>query len=126
MNDDGCGARVSYSATNSLWFKRFMEGSHKRMGDQWVPDKAISRYVIGACFAVLESNWLRYGVDNFSQLEISKGACIIITGYYGSLRGEEIGKGDLGSMRKHWKEAFEHLEYPHIPLILAGRFKGEI
>ena len=56
---------------------------------------------------------------------ISKSACIIFSGYYGCLRGEEIGKSDLGAMRKYWKEAMEHLEYRHVPLILAGRFKGE-
>jgi hypothetical protein len=33
---------------------------------------------------------------------------------------------DLGAIRKHWDEAMEHPNAPHVPLMLAGRFKREI
>ena len=85
ISGDGTGARLSHSSTNSLWFKRFSCGMHKRMGDQWMPDKAVSRYVIRACFSVLESDWSFYGIDNYSRLTIAKTACIIICGYYAAL-----------------------------------------
>ena len=129
MSDNGTSARVFYSTTNSLislWFKRFMQGAHRRMGDVCLPDKAVSRYVIRGCFSVLEDNWERYGIDNYFKLSISKAACIIITGYYGGLRGEEIGKVHLGWIREHWTEGMCHRDHPHIPIVLSGFFKGEV
>ena len=118
---------------------------HRRMGDVWKPDKAVSRFVIKACFTILEYHWETFAIDNYSKMMISKTTCIVITGYYGSLRGEEIGKADLGGMRKYWNEAMNYRDYSdvpselrkywrqtmmeedyrHIPLILAGTFKGE-
>jgi hypothetical protein len=32
-SDDGSGGRVSNSPTNHLWFQRFTQGCHRRMGD---------------------------------------------------------------------------------------------
>ena len=57
MQDDGNGSRVSHAVSNSFWFKRFNAGCHRRMGDIWLPDKAVSRYVIDACFSLLERDW---------------------------------------------------------------------
>ena len=59
------------------------------------------------------------------NMMIAKATCIIITGYYGSFRGEKNGKTDLGEMRKYWKEAMDHPDIKHIPLILEGTLKGE-
>ena len=56
MSDNGTSAWFSNLTTNLLWFKRFMQGLHQRMGDVWLPDKAVSRYVIPSCFSVLEDN----------------------------------------------------------------------
>jgi hypothetical protein len=32
----------------------------------------------------------------------------------------------LGAIRKHWEEAENHAPKPHVPLVLAGRFKNQI
>ena len=85
MSDNGTSAWISNSTTNLLWFKRFIQGLHQRMGDVWLQDKAVSRYVIRACFSVLEDNWVRHGIGNYSKLLVSKAAFIILTGYYGGL-----------------------------------------
>ena len=53
MQDDGNGSHVSHAVTNSFWFKRFSAGCHCRMGDIWLSDKAMSRYVIDGCFRLL-------------------------------------------------------------------------
>ena len=37
VSDDGTGAVISNSPTNRLFFKRFMQGCHQRMGDVWKP-----------------------------------------------------------------------------------------
>jgi hypothetical protein len=47
---------------------------------------------------------------------------ILVGGFLGGLRGEELTKLELGTIRKHWDEAIQH-NTPHVPLVLAGRFK---
>eukprot|EP00978_Attheya_sp_CCMP212_P035804 scaffold157954_cov31-Attheya_sp.AAC.1 len=39
---DGSTMFFTSSPTNSYWFKRFMQGSHGRMGDVCMPDRAIT------------------------------------------------------------------------------------
>jgi hypothetical protein len=41
---------------------------------------------------------------------------IYIYGFAAALRGEEIVKMDFGAIRKHWDEAMEHPDAPHVPL----------
>jgi len=52
-------------------------------------------------------------------------ACILIAGYHGGLRGEEINRVHAGGMLYYWKEATEGRNV-HIPLMLSGRFKKEV
>jgi hypothetical protein len=126
VKDDGSGASVSNSKTNQPWFKKFMRGVHRRMGDVWLPDRAMSQYEIAACFKLLDARWLVYELDVVGRKKTATTACILIAGYYAALRGEEINRVDLGGMRKYWNEAVSHSHHKHIPLMLAGRFKKEI
>ena len=41
-----------------------------------------------------------HGINNYSQLLIAKAEVVSITGYYGILKGEEIGKVDHGGIGK--------------------------
>ena len=125
MNSDGTSARVSNSPTNSVWFNRFMMGMHKRMGDVNKPDMAVDRYVIRGCFEVAQDIWDNNPMDVFARKEIEKAICIVISGYFGGLRGEEIAKGDRGAMMERWKDSMSHEETPFVPLTLLGRFKRE-
>ena len=129
MQDDGNGSRMSHAVSNSFWFKRFNTGCHRRMGDIWLPDKAASRYVIDACFSLLERNWSdiweRDKHDGFALRRVATAACLILAGYFGGLRGEEINTVDLGVTRKHWDEATKHVGHPHVPLMLTGKFKKQ-
>ena len=50
---------------------------------------------------------------------------MILAGYFGGLRGEEINKVDLGVTRKHWEEATRHVCHPHVPLMLTGKLKKQ-
>ena len=124
MNDAGTGARVTHSVTNSFWFNRFMQGCHRRMGDVWLPDKAVSRYVMRASFELLEEAWAEYGHDPYYLVRISKTACILIAGYFAALRGEEIGKASLDGILEYWEESTKHPVHPYVPFTLVGRFKG--
>ena len=129
MQDNGNGSRVSHAVTNLVWFKRFVAGCHCRMGDVWLPDKAVSNYVIGGCFCVLERDWSDIwdlDKDNvFTLHRVVTAACVIIARYFGGLRGEEINKVDLSVTRKHWKGSTGHVEHAYIPLMLSGKFKKQ-
>jgi hypothetical protein len=48
---------------------------------------------------------------------------MMIDGLAAALRGEEIVRMDLGAIQKHRDEAMEHLDAPHVSLMLVGRFK---
>ena len=124
VNDAGTGARITHSVTNSFWFNRFMQGCHRRMGDVWLPDKAVSRYVMRASFELLEEAWAEFGHDPYYLLRISKTACILIAGYFAALRGEEIGKASLDRILEYWEESTSHPVHPYVPFTLVGRFKG--
>jgi hypothetical protein len=50
---------------------------------------------------------------------------MVITGCFAALRGEEIVRIDVGSMREHWEEAMGYKDGKHVPLMMAGRFKRE-
>ena len=60
MSEDGNGGIVSRSPTNSPWFKRFMRGLHKRMGDMWIPDRALLKREFTYCLLLLEEDWAFY------------------------------------------------------------------
>ena len=105
MQDGSNGSFVSHAVTNSYWFKRFMSGCHRHMGDVWLPDKVVSRYIIVACFCVLEKDWNdiweHYKEGYFALHWLAKASCVIIAGIFGGLQGEEINKIDLTVTRKY-------------------------
>ena len=37
LRSDNMSSRVTLAPTQLKWFQRFMQGSHKRMGDVWIP-----------------------------------------------------------------------------------------
>ena len=96
-----------------------------------MPDKAVSRYIIRGCFRVLAREWNniieRDNDDVYGLRQIATTACVIIAEYYTGLRGEAINKIDIGVTltMKHWKGSINHVEYPHVPLLLPGKFKKQ-
>lgn len=59
--------RVTLAPTQLMWFQRFMTGSHKWMGNVWIPDKAMSSYIIRASMDILEESWEEAGRRGESQ-----------------------------------------------------------
>ena len=103
-----------------------MEGCHKRMGDVWHPDIALTLQQLMAGLALLEEDWRVWKNVPTKRLEVALLGCAMVIGFGGALRGEEIPKADLGELRKHWKEALGHPTTPHVPVGLIGRFKREV
>ena len=80
MQDNGNESRVSHAVTNSLWFKCFNASCHRHMGDVWLPNNAVSRYVIDGCFCMLERDWSdiwdRNKNDVFALWRIATAVCV--------------------------------------------------
>ena len=118
---------VSNSATNKPWFKRFMLGCHRRMGDVWLPDQPITMKIMRACLDLLEGYWKAFERDPIGQKKSALSACMLLAGFYGGLRGEEINRVDLGGMKKFWSEGMNgERDRKHVPLVLSGRFKNKV
>jgi len=112
------------SPTNSRWFCKFMMGCHKRMGDICIQNRPVTIDELHKCLSILRSR-----LDGESQLEprlkTALTGFMLAVGFCAGLRGEDILKVDLGGMRSYWDEGINHPKFPHVPLILVGRFKGE-
>lgn len=120
------GTYVTGSPTNSQWFRRFLNGMHRRMGDTWIPDWALTIDEILAAQAILEEDWQSHSSHPEVLLPITLSG-VLFSGVFGSgLRGEEIPQIDLGGLRKHWHEGSEHPRQAHVPLVLKGRFKRQV
>ena len=116
------GLFFSGSPTNSHWYKRFMTGCHRRMGDVWIPDQATTLDEVKAGLSILEDEW-RGGLQGVRKREVALTGALIVAGFVAGLRGEEIPQIDIGLMRKYWEEGLEYPRKKHVPLALAGRFK---
>lgn len=118
------GARISESSTNSVWFQRFMEGCHKRMGDVHKPDQALTIAEVMACLSILEEDWEKAMIWT-EQEPVARFAAALVAGFCAALRGEEIGKLDLARTMQIFGEGMDS-PVPHVALSLKGRVKGEL
>ena len=119
---DKSSLTFSASPTNSLWFKRYMSGCHKRMGDVWIPDRAVTLEEVHCGLEILEGEWSRFPQGQ-RRLELALTGAMVVIGFCAALRGEEIPLVDVGLVRKYWFEGIHYTKAPHVPLALAGRFK---
>ena len=118
---------ASNASTNKPWFKRFMLGCHRRMGDVWLPDQPITMNIMEVCLSELEKKWDLSNGDSIGQKKASVVACILLAGFYGGLRGEEINRVDYGGIQKYWIEGMTGPKgRKHMPLVLTGTFKQKI
>ena len=97
--------QVMLAPTQLVWFRLFITRGHKRMGDIWISDTAVSRYIIRTSMDVLEESWHELGKDFNHQLRVETAACIIISGYFGNLQGEEISKAKVEAICHHWNKS---------------------
>ena len=123
MAGDRSSTFFSNSASNSYWFRRFMQGVHKRMGDVWIPDRALTIDEVLHMFILLEEDWDEQKNDLNGRLETALMACAILGSFGNGFRGEEVIRAELGEIRKYWVEALSHPSAPHVPWVMAGRFK---
>ncbi|KAL7557828.1 hypothetical protein ACA910_009133 [Epithemia clementina (nom. ined.)] len=128
MSDRTRSTHVTGSSTNTLWFKRFMDGSHERMGDVKLQDAALTIDVLLGLQTLLAERWTEAIDNGVEELlsEIAVLGCIITMGFSLGLRGEEIGHIRLNETILLTTQGLQHKRKPHLVLCLEGQFKGQI
>jgi hypothetical protein len=86
------------SPTYSFWFRHYMTGCHRRMGDTWIPDQVMTMEEVLHYYMILEEDWVCYVDDPTKRLETMLTAMLLIGGFSGGLRGEELPKIELGAI----------------------------
>jgi hypothetical protein len=94
MSDEGGAGMISNSPTNAEWFRRFMKGCHRRMGDVWMPDRPITIHELKAVVEFMEADWVTFAGDAVGQYNTAITACLFIAGIFAALR---VGKSGFGS-----------------------------
>jgi len=113
--------------TDSYWFKRFMLGSHKRMGDEVKTDFGLSLPVVLEILKNLSRDWNNTPPTSvLTRLKLAELAMIIILGFCLGLRGEEITLTRLEGLFDNFEMGRNHPTFPHVMVKLMGRFKSEI
>ena len=107
-----------------LWFERFMEGMHKRMGGEVHQDKAITLNAVHKLVEILELEYMNSPNDVDKEKFVDM-AVFILASFLTGLRGEETFKLVLGETREYLEETESHYKFKHVVLPLRGRFKGE-
>ena len=115
------------SPTYGFWFKRFIEGCHRRMGDHVLSDRALTIDELLVIQVLMEEDWTEMEEEGNreDQLHLAMFAVVLTIGFSGAFRGEEIPKFDLGTTREHLEESMLHPRHPHVTIALKGRVKGE-
>jgi len=75
------------------------------MGDVWMPDHPLTKEILDACFQMFDARWKVFEGDHVGRKNAALLACMLIAGYYGALRGEEVNRVELGGIKKYWDEA---------------------
>jgi hypothetical protein len=112
--------RLGTDPCSSFWFYRFMEGLKRRMGQDWRPNKAISKPLM---IRVLKETDHR--VDGATSPEERNRWIVFytyaMTCYVVSLRGCEGLLLDLSGLNRKWNVGGEE----YVVIALLGKIKGE-
>ena len=112
FNKDPCG---------SLWFKKFIEGCHNRMGDESMTNRAFSIHLLKAIVHKTEEKLELQLGRNLKHLWLVF-SCYTVICYVVSLRGNEAFLVDLDGILRHWNE---RREKNYFIIALRGKIKGE-
>jgi hypothetical protein len=115
-------SRLCSDPCASLWFKRFISGCQRRMGQDWRPDRAITNKMLLFLLAKIE-----HRLDSWKD-PVEQRRCIFAGGYFvlsyvNSLRGPEGLLLDLEGCLKHFPPAVG--EKDDVVFALLGTVKGE-
>ncbi|KAL7576221.1 hypothetical protein ACA910_013704 [Epithemia clementina (nom. ined.)] len=128
MLDEQRSTHITDSSTNTLWFKRFMDGCHERMGDVKVQDTAMTIDVLIGLQDTLEQRWAEaiHSQDSKLLFELATLGCTVTSGFLSALHGEEFGHVRLNKTVLLSTQGLRHAQKPRIVLELEGHFKGQV
>ena len=91
-----------------------------------MPDHPLTKELLDACFQLLDAKWEVFEGDHVGRKNTALLACMLISGYYGALRGEEVNRVELRGINRYWDEAISRADdKKHVPLVLGITFKRE-
>ena len=116
--------RFVNAPTTSLFFERFTQGCHNRMGDVLVQDQALTAEVLEALLDLLDTEYRNVEGDSRAQFGVSLLGAALTLGYSTALRGEEFRWCLLKETATESRESSAHPRTPHVMLAMRGIFKG--
>jgi hypothetical protein len=114
-------SRLCSDPCSSLWFKRFMTGCQRRMGQDWRPDRAITNKMLHFMLVKIEHKLDQATDDAERRRWIFAGGYFVLS-YVNSLRGPEGLLLDLAGCLKHFSADDTK---DHVVFALLGTVKGE-
>jgi len=119
-SSEGASSSISLSKTNGYWFKRFMHGCHKRMGDAWTPDRPLTMeelsISVGRRLATLRVERQQTSSQNCTH------GCLVDVGFCRWFARRINSSHRSGTH----SETLEGGATPHVPLAMAGWFKKHV
>ena len=112
--------RLVKDACGSLFFKKFMEGLKKRMGQDWRPNIGIATPLMIELLTKVEER-ISHSDDDENTHDWIVFSTYITIAYVISLRGPEGFLIDLDGLNRHWRETQED----YVIIALLGKVKGE-
>jgi hypothetical protein len=122
---------VTSNPIKSQWYKCFLNGMHKRMGDSVKQDAAVSIEQMVALMDKFEEDWNRVMKEKTRRLaqvrEVLFPTLFAVIALCGALRGEEVPLMDLEATREFMMSGLEHAkeEKKYVIIALHGHFKNE-
>ncbi|KAL7565120.1 hypothetical protein ACA910_005126 [Epithemia clementina (nom. ined.)] len=128
MTDGKRSTFITNSPTNSLWFKRFMDGCHECMGDVKIQDTALSIDVLLGLQEMCQQGWTHHqaNLNETERFELVLTGCLITCKFSSGLRGQELGHIRLRDSILLTTQGLRHPRKPHVVSALEGRFKGQV
>lgn len=110
--------------TDSVWMRCFMSGLQSRMGESLRQDMALTPLVVGQVLQMCEEDWNDVGDDDWERKRIiAEEAVFFVLTYVGGLRGSEVRKVVVTSLRRQFVDARGSVP-AYVGLPLVGRFKS--
>ena len=113
---------ISSVVTHSFWFSRFMEGLHKRVGENRKQDEPITIDVLCALEEIIEREWSKSDRPE-TRLRAAEMGVWFLVGFCSGLRGEEMLLIELAGTAQDLRHLSDP-RLPHFVLAISGKTKG--
>jgi hypothetical protein len=104
---------VTNCPSYGYWFERFMQGVHKRMGEEVRSDYALSVKALHKILGNLDARWRTAAVAP-RRKEVVEIAFFLVLTFCLGLRGEEVVKLDITGFLSYFENGENHLDHPHV------------